>query len=57
MAVSRNINEMLENAFIDNIWMKKSAVKGFLSLCRKIEPSFCKDTLFGSFHWEGRHVI
>ena len=38
MAVSRNINEMLENAFIDNIWMKKSAVKGFLSLCRKLNP-------------------
>ena len=57
MAVSRNINEMLENAFIDDVWMKKSAVKGFLSLCRKIEPSFCKDTLFGSFHWEGRRVI
>ena len=39
MAVSRNITEMLENAFINNIWMKKSAVKGFLLLCRKIEPS------------------
>ena len=38
MAVSRNINEMLKNTFISNIWMKKSAVKGFLSLCRKLNP-------------------
>ena len=51
--VARNINKTVENASVDNHWMKKLAGKGFLLLCKKIEPGFCKDTLVETFHWEG----
>ena len=44
LMIARNINKRVENTSVDNQSMKISAVKGFLLLCKKIEPGFCKDT-------------
>ena len=37
LVVARNIEEMVENIPVNNIWMKKWAIKGIFLLCKKIE--------------------